>query len=192
MDWAIVEEVVMVPKVNEMGQVPDENDKVGISVPEYDIGEWKKGIQQLVMGACISLFLVYKFEVVRPLFIQAISMPLTLAQNKLVRIYLFGQKVEDNEDLKRPFKVAGMFDSLKDSMKEMEGQLNEGNDKKKITNKGKKKPATAGGRKALLQRKKKGVEDVEDEEEEEADEEQDDNDVADDNDTKSADQKKED
>merc|ERR1711916_266051 len=59
------------------------------------------------MGAVITSFIHYKFEINPPLFLQCLLNPLNFFKNPLTKIYIFGQK-----DHPRPFKDSNPLAAL--------------------------------------------------------------------------------
>ncbi|KXN67192.1 inorganic phosphate transporter, partial [Conidiobolus coronatus NRRL 28638] len=81
--------------------------QVSTTVGEYDRAELMKALQGVVMGMAFLGFLHLKMGYVQPLFLQSILPLKNLFDNKLVKIYILGQKAEGA--LKRPWIAANPF-----------------------------------------------------------------------------------
>jgi len=81
-----------------------------LTAEEYDREEVMKAVKQTLLGLTITVGLVYKFELIQPLFIQSFMMWKTVLFSSLVQIHIFGKKAEG--ELKRPFKVDSPFGSV--------------------------------------------------------------------------------
>jgi len=72
-----------------------------MTVCEYDISNVKKALNQLGLGLLVVLGIHLKWDIIQPLFIQTLMVPLQLYKNPLVKIYILGEKGQVET---RPFK----------------------------------------------------------------------------------------
>jgi len=72
-----------------------------MTIREYDISTVKKAFNQLGLGLLVVLGIHLKWDIIQPLFIQTLMVPLQLFKNPLVKIYILGQTGEVET---RPFK----------------------------------------------------------------------------------------
>jgi len=79
-----------------------------MTTEEYDREEIMNELKKIAIGIAITSFIVYKFEIYQPLFIQAFLTPKGVLTNSLTRIHIFGEKPEGK--LKRPFKPENPFE----------------------------------------------------------------------------------
>eukprot|EP01114_Cavostelium_apophysatum_P002498 TRINITY_DN1222_c0_g1_i1.p1 TRINITY_DN1222_c0_g1~~TRINITY_DN1222_c0_g1_i1.p1 ORF type:complete len:199 (+),score=32.85 TRINITY_DN1222_c0_g1_i1:62-658(+) len=79
------------------------------TVVAYDFAQAKKALNQLAMGFCIVAFLHYKWNLVQPLFLQSVMIPVGIYKNPLFKIYVLGQKGAIEE---RPFKEESPFAAM--------------------------------------------------------------------------------
>jgi len=77
-----------------------------MTICEYDISNVKKALNQLGLGLLVVLGIHLKWDIIQPLFIQTLMVPLQLYKNPLVKIYILGQKGEVET---RPFKEENPF-----------------------------------------------------------------------------------
>lgn len=114
-------EVDIPPKFGELPTNPPAHQK--ISVMDYDLMECNKQIQQIISGMAILGLLHWWLGFIQPLFIQAIIPWKNLLLTPLVRLHFWGAQVNDDESLKRPWKVPNPFAELLGNM----NQNNNGN-----------------------------------------------------------------
>lgn len=98
---------------------------------EYDLQELKSMATKSIFPTFISLFLWYKYDVVRHFPIQSIMNPMTLWSEKLFKIFIIGE--EPKGDLKRPFKaeVNWLQKWVEDKAEGQEKETEESDGKKK-------------------------------------------------------------
>ncbi|KAI0951478.1 hypothetical protein AcW1_008513 [Taiwanofungus camphoratus] len=80
---------------------------VTTTIRDYDLAETSKLVRGAYVGIAMMVFLHGYLKYTQPLFIQALMGIKNLYDAKPVAIYVFGKPAEG--DLKRPFKIAGMF-----------------------------------------------------------------------------------
>ncbi|KAL1949979.1 hypothetical protein VTO73DRAFT_8860 [Trametes versicolor] len=90
----------------------DESKLITTTVRDYDLGEVSKLVRAVYMGLAMMAFMHLYLNYTQPLFIQALMGLKTLYDAKPVSIHLLGKPAEG--DLKRPFKVGGMFGAASD------------------------------------------------------------------------------
>ncbi|EFA76390.1 hypothetical protein PPL_10155 [Heterostelium album PN500] len=80
-----------------------------MTVEDYDFQQIKKVIGNVLVGICIPLFLLYKWNIVPPLAINCVMALQNLYKNKLFKIYILG---EGDNKYPRPFADESPFASL--------------------------------------------------------------------------------
>ncbi|RDX41835.1 inorganic phosphate transporter [Lentinus brumalis] len=90
----------------------DNSKLITTTVRDYDLAETSKLVRAVYFGCAMMAFMHIYLKYTQPLFIQALMGLKTLYDAKLVRIHLLGKPAEG--DLKRPFKVGGMFGAASD------------------------------------------------------------------------------
>jgi len=95
---------IKVPQAASWGSTsgPDEEQ----TVQQYDLAQIKKYAVQVLFGAALVVFFHFKWNMIQPLFIQAIMNPLQLYKNPLFQIFVMGERGEIE---KRPFKEENPF-----------------------------------------------------------------------------------
>jgi hypothetical protein len=93
---------IKVPVQPSWGQQAEGNTEQIMTIKDYDFGEWKKGLLQNLFVAGLLIFLHVKWAVYAPLFIQSVSMPMTIYDTPLFKLHILGRP--DEGDLQRPFK----------------------------------------------------------------------------------------
>jgi len=73
------------------------------TICDYDVGELRKFVTQILLGLAICSFIHFKFEIAQPLFIQTIMAPFTLYECALFKIHMLGLSEAKDSSLKRPF-----------------------------------------------------------------------------------------
>ena len=73
-----------------------------ITVTEHDTREATKMMSGILMPLLIIGFLHYKWAYIRPLVMQCVMMPMSLYDNKLIKVHVLGQPATG--DLQRPWK----------------------------------------------------------------------------------------
>lgn len=74
---------------------------------EYDLQELRSLATKSIFPTFISLFLWYKYEVVRHFPVQSLMNPMTLYGEKLFKLFILGEEAKG--ELKRPFKAETNF-----------------------------------------------------------------------------------
>ncbi|KAI0688691.1 inorganic phosphate transporter [Cerioporus squamosus] len=90
----------------------DNGKLVTTTIRDYDLAETSKLMRAVYFGCAMMAFMHLYLKYTQPLFIQALMGLKTLYDAKPVRIHLLGRPAEG--DLKRPFKVGGMFGAASD------------------------------------------------------------------------------
>jgi len=80
------------------------------TVHDYDISQLRKFVQQVVIGMCIAVFLLVKWNIVPPLAIQCVLNPMNLFGNPLFKLFALGENPASHP---RPFPeenpLGGLF-----------------------------------------------------------------------------------
>ncbi len=72
-----------------------------MTITDYDQSQIKKLAGSILMPMCIISLMHFKWQFVRPLVLQSVMMPMTMAKSQLFKIYILGQPAEG--DLERPW-----------------------------------------------------------------------------------------
>ena len=72
-----------------------------MTITEYDLQQIKKLVGSILMPMCIISLMHFKWQFVRPLVLQSVMMPMTMAKSQLFKIHVLGQPAEG--DLERPW-----------------------------------------------------------------------------------------
>jgi hypothetical protein len=78
---------------------PEKTEEMTIS--DYDLSQIKKLAGSIMMPMCIISLMHFKWQFVRPLVLQSVMMPMTMAKSQLFKIYILGRPAEG--DLERPW-----------------------------------------------------------------------------------------
>mmetsp|Transcript_13682 Transcript_13682/g.16972 ORF Transcript_13682/g.16972 Transcript_13682/m.16972 type:complete len:214 (-) Transcript_13682:1062-1703(-) len=89
-----------------------DDEKTDMKVVEYDIRKVLEKAKQLLIQSAVIAGVHYKWGHLLPLVISSVSGLVGLADDALVRIYVFGAKEEHSPELKRPFKSKSPFSDL--------------------------------------------------------------------------------
>jgi len=74
---------------------------------EYDMAKVKQMVGNTCLTMAISIFLYYKFSILKPLAIQSVFAIKNLAEQPLVMIHIFGKPATG--ELARPFKSTNLL-----------------------------------------------------------------------------------
>jgi len=102
--------------------ISDKNNKMKIKTPggsgsteqemticEYDLSQVKKALNQLGIGFLVVAGIHWKWEIIQPLFLQSLMVPLQLYKNPIIKIHLLGQTGAVEA---RPFKEESPFSTF--------------------------------------------------------------------------------
>eukprot|EP00912_Choanoflagellata_sp_UC4_P001392 UC4_evm2s865 len=92
---------IKIPAVVQFGtEVEPEKE---VSTYEHDVSAWEKERTKIVMGLCVSGIIFYNYQIVLPLCIQSIMVPIQLWNSPLFQVGYFGK------DIPRPFPAPDPF-----------------------------------------------------------------------------------
>eukprot|EP00658_Telonema_sp_P-2_P009027 TRINITY_DN13414_c0_g1_i2.p1 TRINITY_DN13414_c0_g1~~TRINITY_DN13414_c0_g1_i2.p1 ORF type:complete len:229 (+),score=75.93 TRINITY_DN13414_c0_g1_i2:211-897(+) len=81
---------------------------------QYDLSKFQELAKQSLMGLGIVLFIFFKWESPKPLFLQMFMTPMNVVESELFKIHVLGHEVKDK--LERPWAPApGFFDQLNEA-----------------------------------------------------------------------------
>jgi len=109
--------MVTIPAVVVMGneQTPERT----VTVQEYDSIQLKEEVRKILMGAGILCLIHFKWDVLMPLILQSVMIPLSMIGSQLFEVYCLGQY-----EKVRPFPApAGPFGDLKEQWEKAQNDI---------------------------------------------------------------------
>ncbi|ORX41720.1 hypothetical protein BCR36DRAFT_587827 [Piromyces finnis] len=96
----------------------DGNEVITQTIMEYDMDKVKQMFGNTFLTIGVSIFLYYKFQIIKPLAVQSLFAFKNLLEQPLVSIHIFGKKATG--ELARPFKSSNILGPKEEAVSDKE------------------------------------------------------------------------